>query len=126
MCFRPTVAVKKTVKCPECGEMNPLPLSINSSMKDIMENDGGKAIIEKYCQDLLADPRFKQAKAMTLRQIKPMSGGKVTQDMIKAVSQELAQLPQPKCKSCGVAMPQSRGPASGPAGPAGPSGPAKS
>lgn len=116
MCFRPTIAAKKKVKCQKCGEMNPLPLSIDSAMKDIMENESGKAIIERHCQNLLADPRFKTAMGMTLRQIKPMSGGKVTQEMIAAVSEELDQLPKPKCKSCGETITQSKGPA-GPAGP---------
>lgn len=122
MCFRPTVAVKKTVKCPKCGAVNPLPLSIDSSMKDIMENELGKAIIENHCAAVLADPRFKTALGMTLKQIRPMSGGKVTPEMIQAVGKELAELPKPKCTACGEEISLTTG-AAGPAGPKGPSGP---
>jgi hypothetical protein len=124
MCFRPTVAVKKTVKCPKCGEANPLPLSIDTPMKDILENDASKTIFEKHCKEVLADPRFKKALGMTLKQIKPLSAGKVTQDMILAVAEELSQLPKPKCKSCGEVIVQEKG-AAGPSGPAGPAGPKK-
>ncbi|WP_155321896.1 hypothetical protein [Desulfosarcina ovata] len=92
-----------------------------------MENERGKAIIENYCAAVLADPRFKTAMGMTLKQIRPMSGGKVTQDMIKGVSQDLAELPKPKCNSCGEELSLTKGPAgpTGPKGPAGPSGPKK-
>lgn len=104
MCFRPAMAAKKTVKCPKCGETNPLPLSIDSPVKDIMGNERGKAILENHCAAVLADPRFKMAMSMTLKQIRPMSGGKVTQEMIQVVAQDLAELPKAKCTSCGEAI----------------------
>ena len=103
--------------------MNPLPLSIESTISQIVANESAKAILEKHCSIITSDPRLKSAIGMTLKQIRPMSGGKLTQEMIDVVAGELAQLPVTKeCKFCGEALPQ---PPARPAGPSGPSGPQK-
>jgi hypothetical protein len=108
MCFRPMSAAKKRqVACPKCKEMNPLPLAIESTISEIMDNENGKAILEKHCSVMTSDPRFQKAKGMTLKQIKPMSGGKITQAMIELVAQDLAQLPVTnECKFCGESLPK--------------------
>lgn len=118
MCFRPaSVAKKRQVACPKCKEMNPLPLSVESAISEIMANESGKASLEKHCSAMTSDPRFKKAMGMTLKQIKPMSGGKITQAVIDLVSQDLAQLPVTNvCKFCGESLPKVEGPG-GPAGP---------
>ncbi|MFH0728707.1 MAG: hypothetical protein V2B19_20530 [Pseudomonadota bacterium] len=107
MCFRPASAAKKRqVACPKCKKMNPLPLAVESTISEIMENENGKAILEKHCSAMTGDPRFKMAKGMTLKQIKPMSGGKITLEMIELVAKDLAQLPVTKeCKFCGEILP---------------------
>ncbi len=122
MCFRPTTAIKKReIACPRCNTMNPLPLSIDSNMFELMGNESSKAILVKHCQAMTADPRFKMAMGMTLKQIMPMSQGKVTQAMIDLVAADLAQLTDTKsCASCGETLPPSQQRAAGPAGPAGP------
>lgn len=106
MCFRPlSVGKKREIACPSCEKMNPLPISIESAMSDIMANEAAKAIMEKHCSVMTNDPRFKKAMGMTLKQIKPMSAGKITIDMINTVAQELDALPKPdKCQFCGAAM----------------------
>lgn len=122
MCFRPTTAVKKReVACPKCNTMNPLPLSIDSNLTELMGNENAKALLEKHCQAMIADPRIKMAMGMTLKQIMPLSQGKLTQAMIALVAADLAQLTDTKaCASCGETLPLSQQRAAGPAGPAGP------
>ena len=117
MCFRP-LTPRKEIQCPKCSKMNPLPLSIESPISHIVADESAKAILEKHCSSIISDPRLKSAVGMTLKQIKPMSGGRLTQEMIDLVAEELAQLPK-VCKFCGEALPQ---PSAGPAGPSGPSG----
>jgi hypothetical protein len=106
MCFRPGKVKKREVACPKCKKMNPLPLSINSTISDIMGNENGKASLEKHCSALTSNPQFKRAMPMTLKQIKPMSRGKLTQAMIDLVAHDLAQLPvKNECKFCGESLP---------------------
>lgn len=106
MCFRPMQVKKREVECPKCKKMNPLPLSVESPMSELMANEGAKAIIEKHCSVMTSDPRFQKAMGMTLKMIKPMSNGKVTQTMIEAIAQDLAQLPyKNECKFCSETLP---------------------
>lgn len=122
MCFRPTTAIKKReVACPKCEKMNPLPLSNDSNLSELMGNEHSKAILEKHCQAVTTDPRLKMAMGMTLRQIMPLSQGKLTQAMIELVTTDLSQMSDTKtCASCGETLPLSLSRAAGPAGPAGP------
>ncbi len=108
MCFRPGRAVKKRqVMCPKCKTMNPLPLSVESALSEIMENEDGKAILEKHVAVMLADPRFPKVKSMNLKMVKPFSGGKITQKMVNLVAEELSQLPWDNvCTSCGETLPE--------------------
>ena len=122
MCFRPTTAIKKReVACPKCTKMNPLPLSIDSNLSELMGNEHSKAILEKHCLAITTDPRLKMAMGMTLKQIMPLSQGKLTSAMIELVTADLVQLPDTKsCSSCGETLPLNLQRAAGPAGPAGP------
>ena len=93
--------------CLKCKTMNPLPLSVQSAFSEIMENEIGKASLEKHCAVMLADPRFEKAKGMNLKMVKPFSGGKITQEMIDLVAADLAQIPwEGVCKSCGESLPK--------------------
>ncbi|GLI33035.1 hypothetical protein [Desulforhabdus amnigena] len=119
MCFRPATAIKKReIACPKCGKMNPLPLSMDSNLSELMGNEHSKAILEKHCQAMTADPRLKMAMGMTLKQIMPLSQGKLTQAMIDLVAADLTQLTDTKsCASCGETLPLSLQRSAGPAGP---------
>lgn len=111
MCFRPTQARKrKEIACPKCAKMNPLPISIESSISELLRNESAKAILERHCSILMSDSRLKMAMGMTLKQVIPMSQGKVTIAMVELVARELAELPQDnKCQFCGESLPQSPG-----------------
>ena len=67
-------------------------------------NESGKAILEKHCSAMTSDPRFKGAMGMTLKQVRPMSQGKITQEIYDAVAKELELLPKAGCKKCGEAL----------------------
>jgi hypothetical protein len=86
--------------------MNPLPLSLDSAVSDIWGKEEGKAILETRCEVMTKDTRFQKAMAMTLKQIKPMSNGKLTQAMLDLVAEDLAKLPYKKeCSACGEPLP---------------------
>lgn len=105
MCFRPVTVKKREVKCVKCEQMNPLPLSVESALSEIWASENGKAILEKHCSAMTNDPRFKSAMNMTLKQVRPMSQGKITQEIYDLVAKELDQLPKGGCKNCGEALP---------------------
>ena len=67
-------------------------LTVESKLSELLGNESGKEIIEKHCPGLSSDPKIKMAMNMSLRQIMPFSGGKLTSAMIEAVSQDLAEL----------------------------------
>ncbi len=67
-------------------------LTVESKLSDLLGNQSSREIVEKHCPGLSSDPRIAMAMNMTLKQIVPFSGGKLTSEMIEAVSQDLAKL----------------------------------
>ncbi len=67
-------------------------LTVESKISALLDDERGKAVLERHCPELLTDPRIKLAMGMTLAQIIPFSGGRITQQTIEAISQDLAQL----------------------------------
>ena len=107
MCFRPTAPVKKReIACPACNKMNPLPLSTESAISDLFGDERAKAILEKHCSVLLNHPQLKMVMGRTLKQVVPLSQGKLTIAMIQLVAEDLALLPVKKeCQFCGGSLP---------------------
>ncbi len=67
-------------------------LSIDSKVGDILANPQGKAILDKNLPGFSTNPQMAMAKGMTLKMIAPMSGGKITPAILKAVDEELKKL----------------------------------
>ncbi len=105
MCFRPVSVKKKDIKCPKCEELNPHPISIESIVSEIWDNEKGREILENHCAAMINDRRFKMAMKMTLKQVRPMSSGKITQEIYENVAKELDEMPKSGCKKCGEALP---------------------
>ena len=66
--------------------------TIESTMSVLLADEGAKAILEKHCPGMTSDPRMAIAKGMTLKQIMPLSGGRVTESIIEAIAEDLAKL----------------------------------
>ena len=67
-------------------------LTVESKISALLGNERSKAIIDKHFPGLSADPRLGMALGMTLGQILPLSGGRITPQALKAISEDLAQL----------------------------------
>ena len=66
--------------------------TVESPMSVLLADDRIKTILEKHCPGMTSDPRMKMAMGMTLKQIMPLSGGRVTTSKIEAISEDLAKL----------------------------------
>ncbi|MBA4792466.1 hypothetical protein [Phenylobacterium sp.] len=69
------------------------PLSVeSSSVAELMANAKAKAVLEKHLPGISEHPSYNMFKGMTLVQLKPMSGGQITDDTLKAIKAELSAL----------------------------------
>lgn len=66
--------------------------TVESPMSVLLADERIKTILEKHCPGMTADPRMKMAMGMTLKQIMPLSQGRVTMSKIEAISADLAKL----------------------------------
>ena len=67
-------------------------LSIDSTIGAILADEGGKAVLEKHMPGISTNPQIDQAKGMSLKAIAPMSQGAITEDMLKAIAEDLSKL----------------------------------
>jgi hypothetical protein len=67
-------------------------LTIDSTIGTLLNNQQAKEILDKHCPGMTSDPRLKMAMGMTLKQIMPLSRGKLTLSQIDAVKEELEKL----------------------------------
>jgi len=69
------------------------PLSVeSSSVAELMADAKAKAVVEKHIPGISEHPSYGMFKGMTLVQLKPMSGGRITDDTLKAIKADLAAL----------------------------------
>lgn len=67
-------------------------LTIDSPIEALVADPAAKAVLEGVIPGLSAHPAYDQFKAMSLTQVQPYSGGAVTDDMIKKISDGLAAI----------------------------------
>ncbi len=67
-------------------------LTSDSKLGEIAANPKGAEILNKYIPGMTTNPQFKMAAGMTLKQIQPFSGGRITDAIIKAIDEELRKL----------------------------------
>lgn len=67
-------------------------ITVDSPMSALLADERVKTILDKHCPGMTSDPRMKMAQGMTLKQIMPFSGGRVTTSKIEAISEDLAKL----------------------------------
>ena len=67
-------------------------LTIDSSIEALMANDASKAVLLKHLGPLDQHPAYGQFKGMTLVQLKPLSGGQITDATLEKIKADLAAL----------------------------------
>ena len=67
-------------------------LTIDSKIGDLLGNEKTRAVLDKHIHGFSSNPQTKLANGMTLKVIAPMSGGKITPAIIKAIEVDLGKL----------------------------------
>ena len=67
--------------------------TVDTPIADLMANPGAKVVVEKVTPGLEENPHYFLFKMMSLRQIAPMSEGKLTDVKLVQVDQMLAKVP---------------------------------
>ncbi|MFH0728718.1 MAG: hypothetical protein V2B19_20585 [Pseudomonadota bacterium] len=67
-------------------------LTVDSKLSALLADKGAKAIIDNRCPGMSRDPRLRMAMGMTLKQIMPLSQGRITSEIIDMISKDLAEL----------------------------------
>ncbi len=66
-------------------------VSIDTPIEQLIANEKAKAVLDARIPGLSSHPMLDQFKAMTLKQLQPMSGGQLTDAMVDAVAADLGK-----------------------------------
>ncbi|MFA5969453.1 MAG: hypothetical protein WC816_09460 [Sphingomonas sp.] len=66
--------------------------SLDTPIETIVADPKGKAVIEADIPPLTSHPAFDQFKSMSLRALQPLSGGAISDDLLKKVETDLASI----------------------------------
>jgi hypothetical protein len=64
--------------------------TLDTPLQDIVADEQGKAVIEKHFPGMIAMPEYEMFKAISLVQLQPYAGGKITDEMLAATAADLA------------------------------------
>jgi hypothetical protein len=64
--------------------------SLDLTIEQLLANEKTKAVLDARIPGLSSHPMLDQFKAMSLKQLQPMSGGQLTEAMLEAVAADLA------------------------------------
>jgi hypothetical protein len=65
---------------------------VNTSIEAICATPSGKAVLDRDLPGLTTRPEFPMFKAMTLKQLEPMSKGHITDAVLAKVQRDLAEV----------------------------------
>ncbi|RLC62777.1 MAG: beta-glucosidase, partial [Chloroflexota bacterium] len=82
-----------TLKAPPPSEAVPgTGLSVDSTLREILDDPGGKAVLEKHLGDLLQAPQIDMAMGFSLTQIAPFVPDVLTPQKLKEINDDLGRL----------------------------------
>ena len=96
-----TPALAQTAPAPAAAPMTATPAApvaatkynLDTPIETLMADPVAKAVVDKDLgNDVSKHPAYDQFKSMSLNAVAPMSGGAVTDDMLKAVAADLATI----------------------------------
>ena len=67
-------------------------LTIDSTLREILADEKGKAVLEKHLPGISTNPQVEMAKGMTLKQLAPLSQGMITNEMLSSIAEDLSKI----------------------------------
>lgn len=87
----PAAALAQTAPAdPAAPAAAPAAPSLDLTIEQLLANEKTKAVLDARIPGLSSHPMLDQFKAMSLKQLQPMSGGQLTEAMLEAVAADLA------------------------------------
>jgi hypothetical protein len=66
--------------------------SIDSNLGEVLDNEKGKAVLEKNMPGVSNDPRTAMGRGMTLKQIAGFMPGEITPALLQAIDEDLKKI----------------------------------
>jgi hypothetical protein len=66
--------------------------STDSTLGEILDNEKGKAVLEKYMPGVSNDPRTAMGRGMTLKQIAAFMPKQITPALLQAIDEDLKKI----------------------------------
>ena len=70
----------------------PAPLTTDTPIETIVANPDGKAVLDKDAPGLTSHPQYEMFKGMSLKELAPMSQGKLTDEGVAKIAADLAKV----------------------------------
>lgn len=67
-------------------------LSTGSKLSDLLQDEAGKAVLERHLGEMLDDPRMEMAMGFSLKQIAPFAPSVLTQEVLDKIDRDLADI----------------------------------
>ena len=82
----------RTVHAEKVKEEPPMAITLESTLKEVLNNPQAAAILDKYSPGFSKNPMLKLGMGMTLRKCVSFPQAKLTEEQIKALEEELKTL----------------------------------
>ncbi|MFC2018003.1 hypothetical protein ACFLTQ_01705 [Chloroflexota bacterium] len=63
-------------------------ITIDSKIGEILADEKAKAIVDKHLPGTSTNPQISMASGMTFKMVAPLSGGKITPEILKAIEED--------------------------------------
>ena len=71
------------------------PYTIDTPIAALVENWRSKAVLDRNLPGLTVDRNFAKFRALSLRALQPVSGGRLTDALLEKTAKDLAEIPSP-------------------------------
>jgi hypothetical protein len=82
----------RTIREEKVKEKQPMAITLESTLKEVLDNPQAAAILDKYSPGFSKNPMLKLGMGMTLRKCVSFPQAKLTADQIKSLEEELIAL----------------------------------